>query len=122
MFRNKKEVDTPLDLSIKKVNEELKDSATQIRMRTYKVLKKNLALTCYTEGTPDYSKAADDLAKAKYSLLCEIGHYDGLRRDYNELTHKEGQRITTEYYHNEVDASHEVVEYACRNWNSGRYV
>ena len=103
--------DTTLDQKIKVLNSERLAAAYAIRERAQKVIICNGAIDLYYDGA-DKEKAIKDAESAKYSLLCAIGNYDDLRRQYNEALCQEGERNTTAYWHKATKTSHEWVEMA----------
>lgn len=114
MFSKKKNlanVDTALDKRIKEVNGERLATAYSIRERAKKVIICNGAVDLYPEGA-DKEKAKRDAEQAKKSLLCAVGHYDDLLRQYKEALSQEGERNTTAYWTKETKTSHEWIEMA----------
>ena len=114
MFGKKKNlanVDTALDKRIKEVNGERLATAYSIRERAKKVIICNGAVDLYPEGA-DKEKAKRDAEQAQKLLLCAIGHYDDLLRQYKEALSQEGERNTTAYWTKETKTSHEWVEVA----------
>ena len=103
--------DTTLDKKIKELHDERLTTAYSIRERAKKVIICNGAIDLYPEGA-DKEKAVRDAEAAKYSLLCAIGHYDDLRRQYLEALAENGERNTTAYWTKECKTSHEWVEMA----------
>lgn len=114
MFFKKKKTnnqDTPLDKKIKEVDGERLATAFTIRERAKKVITCNGAIDLYPEG-PDKEAAKKEAEKAKYLLLCSIGHYDNLRREYLNALAEKGERNTTIHWTKECKRSHEWVEMA----------
>ena len=103
--------DTALDKRIKEINNERLASAYSIRERAKRVIICNGAIDLYPEGA-DKEKAKRDAEKAKEILLCAVGHYDDLLRQYKEAMSQEGERNTTAYWSKETKTSHEWIEMA----------
>ena len=103
--------DTALDKKIKTLNDERFAIACTIRERAKRVIICNGAIDIYPEGA-DKEKAKRDADKAKESLLCAVGHYDDLLRQYKEALAEEGERNTTAYWTKEFKTSHEWIEMA----------
>ena len=103
--------DTALDKKIKELDNERLATAFTIRERAKRVIICNGAIDIYPEGA-DKEKAKRDADKAKESLLCAVGHYDDLLRQYKEALVEEGERNTTTYWTKETNTSHEWIEMA----------
>ena len=103
--------DTALDNKIKELNNERLATAHKIRERAKRVIICNGAIDIYPEGA-DKEKAKRDAEQAKHLLLCSVGHYDDLRRQYLNAFAEKGERNTTAYWTKECKRSHEWVEMA----------
>lgn len=103
--------DTALDKKIKELNNERLTTAFAIRERAKKVIICNGAVDLYPEGA-DKEAAKREAERVKKLLLCSIGHYDDLRRQYLEALAENGERNTTVYWTKECKTSHEWVEMA----------
>ena len=103
--------DTALDNKIKELNNERLATAHKIRERAKQVIICNGAIDLYPEGA-DKEKAKRDAEHAKQLLLCSVGHYDDLLRQYKEALAEEGERNTTAYWTKETKTSHEWIEFA----------
>ena len=103
--------DTALDKKIKELDNERLETAFAIRERAKKVIVCNGAIDLYPEGA-DKEAAKREAERAKNLLLCSIGHYDDLRRQYLEAFAENGERNTTVYWTRECKTSHEWVEMA----------
>ena len=103
--------DTALDKKIKEINNKRLASAYSIRERAKRVIICNGAIDLYPEGA-DKEKAKRDAEKAKEILLCAVGHYDDLLRQYKEAMSQEGERNTTACWSKETKTSHEWIEMA----------
>jgi hypothetical protein len=104
-------IDTALDKKIKELDNERLTTAFAIRERAKKVIICNGAIDLYPEGA-DKEAAKREAEKVKNLLLCSIGHYDDLRRQYLEALAENGERNTTAYWTKECKTSHEWVEMA----------
>lgn len=114
MFFKKKSnlnTDTILDKKIKELHGERLATAYVIRERAKKVIICNGAIDLYPEGA-DKEAARVKVENAKKLLLCSIGHYDDLRRQYLEALAENGERNTTVHWTRECKTSHEWVEMA----------
>jgi hypothetical protein len=114
MFFKKKSnpnIDTALDKKIKELHGERLATAYTIRERAKKVIICNGAIDLYPEGA-DKEAARVKAENAKKLLLCSIGHYDDLRRQYLEALAENGERNTTVHWTRECKTSHEWVEMA----------
>ena len=103
--------DTALDKKIKEIDNERLTTAFSIRERAKRVIICNGAIDLYPEGA-DKDKAKRDAEKAKEILLCAVGHYDDLLRQYKEAFSQEGERNTTAYWSKDAKTSHEWIEMA----------
>jgi hypothetical protein len=103
--------DTILDKKIKELNNERLTTAFAMRERAKKVIICNGTIDLYPEGA-DKEAAKREAEKAKNLLLCSIGHYDDLRRQYLEALAENGERNTTVYWTKECKTSHEWIEMA----------
>lgn len=103
--------DTALDKKIKELDNERLTTAFAIRERAKKVIICNGAIDLYPEGA-DKEAAKREAERVKNLLLCSIGHYDDLRRQYLEALTENGERNTTVYWTRECKTSHEWVEMA----------
>ncbi|MBO5712043.1 MAG: hypothetical protein J6R47_04320 [Acholeplasmatales bacterium] len=112
-FKKKKTIkqDTPLDKKIKALNEERLATAYTIRQRAKKVIVCNGVIDLYPEGA-DKEKAKRDADKWKEILICAVGHYDSLLRQYEEALSQEGERNTTTFWTKDTKTSHEWIEMA----------
>lgn len=116
MFSNKKNNQpTALDNRISAKHGELVEAKSRLMNAAVKVIIANGVIDLYPEGA-DKDHAIKDAEDRKYSLLCAIGAYDSLRRDYNELLKKMEERKTTLGYPTTYCSSHEVIEMAYRNF------
>ena len=114
LFNKKKNpinTDTALDKKIKELDNERLVTAYSIRERAKKVIICNGAIDLYPEGA-DKEAAKREAERVKNLLLCSIGHYDDLRRQYLEALAENGARNTTVYWTKECKTSHEWVEMA----------
>lgn len=117
LFNRKKSnlnVDTALDKKIKELNNERLATAFTIRERAKKVIICNGAIDLYPEGA-DKEAAKREAERVKNLLLCSIGHYDDLRRQYLEALTERGERNTTVHWTKECKTSHEWVEMAYKD-------
>jgi hypothetical protein len=103
--------DTALDKKIKELDNERLATAFTIRERAKTVIVCNGAIDLYPEGA-DKEAAKKEAERVKNLLLCSIGHYDDLRRQYLEALAENGERNTTVYWTKECKTSHEWVEMA----------
>lgn len=106
--------DTPDDIKLKAIENERCEAVGTLRARAEKVIICNGAIDLYPEGA-DKEKAKEDAEKAKYSLLCAIGHYDDVVRQYKEVV-ASPNRNTTAYYGRTLQTSHEWIEYVYKNF------
>ena len=114
LFSRKKSnlnTDTALDKKIKELHGERLATAYTIRERAKKVIICNGAIDLYPEGA-DKEAAKREAERVKNLLLCSIGHYDDLRRQYLETLAENGERNTTVHWTKECKTSHEWVEMA----------
>ena len=114
LFNKKKNlanVDTALDKRIKEIENERAMTTYSIRERAKRVIICNGAIDLYPEGA-DKEAAKKEAEKAKEFLLCAIGHYDDLRRQYLEANKEKGERRTTVHYSCNPPTSHFWVEVA----------
>jgi hypothetical protein len=114
LFNRKKSnlnTDTTLDKKIKELNNERLAAAFTIRERAKTVIICNGAIDLYPEGA-DKEAAKREAERVKNLLLCSIGHYDDLRRQYLEALAENGERNTTIYWTKECKTSHEWIEKA----------
>ena len=94
MFK-KKVSDTVADRMIYKAEEITQSAKNRLVGAVQQVIIKQGVINLYPEG-PDQERAKEDLKKAKFSLLCAIGHYDGRLQEYkNALNKNEEWRETT---------------------------
>ena len=103
--------DTALDKKIKELDNERLATAFAIRERAKRVIICNGAIDLYPEGA-DKEAAKRDAEQAKNLLLCSVGHYDDLLRQYKEALSDKGERNTTVYWTKETKTSHEWIEMA----------
>ena len=118
MFFKKKSnsnIDTALDKKIKELHSERVATAYVIRERAKNVIICNGAIDIYPEGA-DKEAARVKAENAKKLLLCSIGHYDDLRRQYLEALAENGERNTTALWTKECMTSHEWVEMAYKEF------
>lgn len=116
-MKNKIDWRTPLDKIIESKWGEISESNNEIRIKAEKVLIRSIAVSCYAENTPDWTKARNNLATAKYNLLCAIKEYDDLLAEAKRLLKQDGERVTTINYAVEtLLTSHEIVEYVCSDY------
>ena len=112
MFFKKKEKieDNFFDRRVKEFNDQIGEATRQLYERVEQVIIKQGVINLYPEG-PDQKKAIEDCEKAKYSLLCAIGHHDGLMSDYTRyLRETKNERVTTYYWTNNYSSSHQIIE------------
>lgn len=109
--KNLANVDTALDKRIKEIENDRIRTSVSIFERSKKVIICNGAIDIYPEGA-DKEAAKKEAEKAKESLLCAIGHYDDLRRQYLEAIEDKGERRTTVHYCCNPPKSHFWVEKA----------
>lgn len=116
LFKKKTPIthDTPDDIRLKDIENERCEAFVTLRERAEKVIICNGVIDIYPEGA-DKEKAKADAEKAKYSLLCAIGHYDDLVRQYKEVF-LSPNRNTTSYYGRALISSHEVIECVYRDF------
>lgn len=117
MLFNKKTTinhDTPDDIRLKAIENERSEALAILRERAEKVILCNGVINIYPEGA-DKEKAKADAEKAKYSLLCAIGHYDDLVRQYKEVF-LSPNRNSTSYYGKTLTSSHELIECVYRDF------
>ena len=116
LFKKKAPInhDTPDDIRLKAIEEERCEAIGTLRMRVEKVIIRNGAIDLYPEGA-DKEAAKRDAEKAKYELLCIIGHYDDLVRQYKEVV-ASPNRVTTTYYGRTLQTSHEWIEYCYKDF------
>ena len=103
--------DTILDKKIKELDNERLETAFAIRERAKRVIICNGTIELYPEGA-DKEKAKRDAEQTKSLLICAVGHYDDLLRQYKEALAEEGERNTTAYWSKETKTSHEWIEMA----------
>ena len=116
MFNNKKNNQpTALDNRISAKRGELVEAENRLKNAAEKVIIANGVISLYPEGA-DKNHAIEDAEDYKYLLLCAIGVYDGLLRDYKELLKKTEERKTTLSYPTAYCSSHEVIERVYRNF------
>lgn len=115
--KNPANIKTGTDLAINSKIEELGEANERLTARARTAIIRQGAASLYPDGA-DKEKALDDLEKAKYSLLCAIGTYDGLYRDLKELLKKPASERNTSigYSINHFSTSHEIIENAYRNF------
>ena len=114
LFNKKKNLaneDTALDKKIKEIENERAMTTYSIRERATRVIICNGAIDIYPEGA-DKEAAKKEAEKAKEFLLCAIGRYDDLRRQYLEANKEKGERRTTAHYSCNPPKSHFWVEVA----------
>lgn len=114
LFNKKKNLanmDTALDQRIKEIECERAATSYSILERAKRVIICNGAIDLYPEGA-DKEAAKKEAEKAKELLICAIGHYDDLRRQYLEAIKSEGERRTTVLYCCNPPKSHFWVEKA----------
>jgi hypothetical protein len=109
--KNLANVDTALDKRIKEIDNDRAITAYSIRERAKRVIICNGAIDIYPEGA-DKEAAKKEAEKAKEFLLCAIGHYDDLRRQYLEAIKDKSERRTTVHYSCNPPKSHFWVELA----------
>jgi len=111
MFKEKVS-DTFVDALIHENEGLVMDSKERLIGAVQRVIIKKGVIDLYPEG-PDQERAKEDLKKAKFSLLCAIGIYDGRLQEYkNALNKPEEQRKTTIGKRCQFIPSHEVIEIA----------
>ena len=114
LFNKKKNlanVDTTLDQRIRAIEGERAATSYSILLKAKRVIICNGAIDLYPEGA-DKEAAKKQAEKAKELLICAIGHYDDLRRQYLEAIKDEGERRTTVHYSCDPPTSHFWVEKA----------
>ena len=111
--KNTTPISTWLDKKIIKLNEEWFEAWRRIEQYAEKIAICNTAITLYPEGA-DKQKAIKEAEVAKQGLLCAIGYYDGITREYNETLKCDEQRITTIDYKPHIKTSHEIIEDYCK--------
>ena len=109
--KNLENVDTALDKRIKEIEGDQARTTYSILERAKKVIICNGAIDLYPEGA-DKEAAKKEAESAKELLLCVIGHYDDLRRQYLEAINENGERRTTVHYSCNPPKSHFWVEKA----------
>lgn len=116
LFKKKTTInlDTPDDIRLKAIENERGEALATLRERAEKVIICNGVINIYPEGA-DKEKAKADAEKVKYSLLCAIGHYDDLVRQYKEVF-LSPNRNTTAYYGSALISSHELIECVYRDF------
>ena len=116
LFKKKTPInhDTPDDIRLKAIENERCEAIGTLRTRVEKVIICNGAIDLYPEGA-DKEKAKADAEKAKYSLLCIIGHYDDLVRQYKEVV-ASPNRNTTTHYGRTLQTSHDWIEYCYKSF------
>lgn len=107
--KNANPTPTWLDKKIYELNDEWWEAWHRIEDCVDKVIIKNGVIDLYPEGA-DKKKAIEDAETAKYGLLCAIGAYDDIKRQYNEALKEQGERITTIDYKAHILTSHEIIE------------
>jgi hypothetical protein len=114
LFNKKKsnfDTDTALDKKIKALHAERLATANVIKERAKRIIICNGVIDLYPEGA-DKEAAKQSAERAKHLLLCSIGHYDDIRRQYLEALAENGERNTTYYLTKECKTSHEWVDMA----------
>lgn len=115
MFK-KKVSDTVADRMIYEAEEITQSAKNRLVGAVQQVIIKQGVIDLYPEG-PDQERAKEDLKKAKFSLLCAIGHYDGRLQEYkNALNKNEEWRETTIGKRCQFIPSHEVIEIVYSNF------
>ena len=115
MFK-KKVSDTVADRMIYEAEEIAQSAKNRLIGAVQQVIIKQGVIDLYPEG-PDQERAKEDLKKAKFSLLCAIGNYDGRLQEYkNALNKNEEWRETTIGKRCQFISSHEVIELAYLNF------
>lgn len=115
MFK-KKVSDTVADRMIYEAEEIAQSAKNRLVGAVQQVIIKQGVIDLYPEG-PDQERAKEDLKKAKFSLLCAIGNYDGRLQEYkNALNKNEKWRETTISKRCQFIPSHEVIEIAYLNF------
>lgn len=109
--KNLANVDTALDKRIKEIESDRARTSFSILERAKRVIICNGAIDLYPEGA-DKEAAKKEAESAKEFLLCAIGHYDDLRRQYLEAIKDKGERRTTVHYSCTPPKSHFWVEKA----------
>lgn len=107
--KNANPTPTWLDEKICELNDEWWEAWHRIEDCVDKIIIKNGVIDLYFEGA-DKKKAIEDAEKAKYNLLCAIGAYDDVNRQYNEALKEQGKRIVTVDYKPHTLTSHEIIE------------
>ena len=116
MFKKKAKIlDTATDLRIKALVNQITNEKWALISDVEKCIIRNGVIALYPDGA-DKDEAIKDAEYAKHSLLCRIGAYDGLMRDYDEASAKPNGRCTTTGWRNNFGKSHELVEIAYRNF------
>lgn len=115
MFNKSKSFDTAADRKLKELNSQLYEVNNYLLASAEEVIVTQGVIALYPEGA-DKTAAIKDAEKAKYLLLCRIGEYDGLMREYNERLTKTENRETTKEWRNTHSSSHKLIEIAYRNF------
>ena len=111
MFK-KKVSDTVADRMVYEAEELVQSAKNRLIGAVQQVIIKRGVIDLYPEG-PDQERAKEHLKKAKFSLLCAIGNYDGRLQEYkNALNKNEEWRKTTIGKRCQFIPSHEVIEIA----------
>lgn len=112
MFNKEKNSNTIVDSMIYKAENLVQSAKNRLMSAVQRVIVKRGVIDLYPEG-PDQERAKEDLEKAKFSLLCEIGDYDERLQKYKDALNKnEELRNTTIGKHCQFVSSHEVIEIA----------
>lgn len=115
MFK-KKVSDTVADRMVYEAEEITQNAKNLLVGAVQQVIVKQGVIDLYPEG-PDQERAKEDLKKAKFSLLCAIGRYDGRLQEYkNALNKNEEWRETTIGKRCQFTPSHKVIEIAYLNF------
>lgn len=110
--------DTMQDKKIKELAYDISEEGARITDYATKVIVRNGAIELYPEGV-DKEKAKKDAQSAKIHLLCAIGAYDDLVRQYKEALTSSLERVTTLHYSAKYLTSHEIVENAYKYFYIG---
>lgn len=119
--RNKKEeVFGWADSKMRKLYNEWREAMNALWRETKRTYLKAEAIKVYDPTRPDGEAAKIDLDKAKYRLLCSIGHYDNavaaVKRHYME--HHEEMNVN---WNTDFCTSHEQIEFAIHDILKGKF-
>ena len=105
-----------IDLQFKHIQ-----SYGKLKEQVDKIITLNGIISIYPDGA-DKNKTVEDLNKAKNHLLCIIGEYDDLRRQYTHYFNKtKDKRIYTKGYSDKLMSSQTVIKNAYEDYYRLRY-